>query len=88
MLIDFYYSIGNRGKVWISTNFWPAVFSVVTWLKFSGKGHGSLAQPYSSTLMEMWLCHDNTEKRTYLVEILGDNLCETTVPRSEFAVKT
>ena len=79
---------GFRGLVWISGNPCPAVFSIIPWLKISGKGHCTFAQPYSSTLIQMWPYHDNTEKRTYLVKIRGDNLCEMIVPPSEFAVKT
>ena len=85
VLIDW---IIYKGKVWISANPCPVVFSSVPWSNFQRIVHGSLEQPYSSTRMEMWSYHDNTEKRTYLVEILGDNLCETIVPRSELAVKT
>ena len=85
MLIDL---IIYKGKVWISATPCPVVFSSVPWSNFERILHGSFAQPYTSTCMEMWLCHDNAGKRTYLVGILDHNLCETIVPRSEFAVKT
>ena len=44
--------------------------------------------PYSSARMDMWLCHEITEKRTYLAINLDVKVCDTIVPESEFAAKT